>query len=178
MPEIVEDGSGLINANTYVSSSTANAYILLMPAQDQAAWTTKTAGQREVLLQFSTRVLDQLATWNGTPTNPDTQALRWPRMGTTDCDGRRVADNVVPKPVSDATIELAAFYARAGNSPIAIAPTKGLMSAQIDVLAFQWLEGFDPNVQLRLPAGLNRILCGLGTIASGNRKQFAPIRKY
>ena len=87
MTLIVETGTGLDTAaNSYVSLVEADAYVATMPSLLRDPWLALTlAADRENLLIYSTRVLDQRATYNGSKT-VSASPLRWPRSNVFDCD--------------------------------------------------------------------------------------------
>ncbi len=107
---IVEDGSGLADANTYCSQARAdeinagNFY--------GAGWATMTDDQKRGALITATRMLDQQWQWAGDKKTEE-QALQWPRTECPDPDhagGREfMPDDEVPKAIVDAT----ALYALA-----------------------------------------------------------------
>ena len=111
---IVEDGSGLSNANTYVSLDEANTY---HEAHLHASvWHDMTLEERKASLIQSTRVMDEQVEWSGWKATSG-QALRYPRGGVNDRDvgdpafyafyGYSLPSNVVPVWLKNATIELA-----------------------------------------------------------------------
>lgn len=71
-----EDGTGLPNANTYVSQSTADAYFA---DRANAAWAALSADQKASALIQATQYLDARYTFIG-QTLTTTQALQWPRQ--------------------------------------------------------------------------------------------------
>src|SRR2546423_13428868 len=114
---IKEDGSGKVDANSYANAADGDAY------HDghlyATAWTGATTGNKEKALVFATRLIDSLFQFNGGRTKAD-QALQWPRVQCPDPDkGLRTVSalvpilddfvhyNLVPKPVTDATCEMA-----------------------------------------------------------------------
>lgn len=77
MALIVEDGTGLANAESYASVATANAY---HTAMGNAAWTGVDA-VKEAALRRATQYLDTRYRYRGLPLT-QTQALAWPRSYT------------------------------------------------------------------------------------------------
>lgn len=177
MTLVLETGTGLNPlANSYADMDEALAYVSDLPSVMSAAWLALgTAELKASLLVFSTRVLDQRARWNGVKT-VSSSPLRWPRMNVFDCDNLPVAIDAIPPGLKAAVIELALFYASPDRAPGIIAENDGLKRLKIDTIEFEWKDGYDPNVALRFPTGLNQLLCGLGRIGTG-RTNFVPIRK-
>lgn len=178
MPLIVEDGTGVVGANSYVTLIEAEDYITVVPAFERTIWDTLLPAQREDLLVFAARTLNLRAKFVGERSFPTTQSMQWPRKYAQDCEGITYPENVIPGRIKSATIELALFYSKLGNSPTAISDSDGLKSATIDVLSFTWMDGYDASSKLRFPPGLNKLLCNLGHVSSSSSpKQAVPIRK-
>lgn len=114
---IKEDGTGKVDANTYASVADGDAY------HDghlyASAWTAATTGNKEKALVMATRLIDAEYQFNGGKKS-SLQSLQWPRENCPDPDGNRnvvarllssrsdyLASDKVPKPVIDATCEMA-----------------------------------------------------------------------
>jgi len=106
MALIVEDGTGLSTAESYISEADATTYHAAYGAS--ATWAAATADQREAALRVATRYLDlhYAGRWRGTRTNED-QALAWPRSGVYDDDSIEVDDDVIPANLERACAEVA-----------------------------------------------------------------------
>jgi hypothetical protein len=178
MPLIVEDGTGVAGANSYVTLVEAQDYISVVPSFERVIWDALLQAQREDLLIYSTRTLNNRAKFAGDRSFPTTQSLQWPRKCATDCEGITYPEDVIPGRIKSAVIEMALFYSKQGNSASAISDSDGLKSATIDVLSFTWMDGYDASSKLRFPPGLNKILCDLGHVSSNTSpKQAVPIRR-
>jgi hypothetical protein len=101
MTLIVEDGTGLPNAESYVSVAEADTYFTSL---GNPAWAADTAA-KEVALRKATQYLDDTYQWKGKLVS-DTQALGWPRTGVYDSEGRDISDSV-PVKLKKAAFELA-----------------------------------------------------------------------
>lgn len=77
MALIVEDGTGMANAESLLSVADADAY---HTAMGNAAWGAATTAQKEAALRRATQYLDARYQWQGDPLTA-TQALSWPREG-------------------------------------------------------------------------------------------------
>ncbi len=97
---VVEDGTGLANAVSYVSVADADTY---HAARGNTAW-AGTADLKEAALVRATQALDGRYHWPGTLYST-TQALDWPRTNAYDIDGNEITG--IPKGVIDATCEAA-----------------------------------------------------------------------
>lgn len=113
MALIVEDGTGLANAESYVSVAAVQTYLDAHYETTHAAhvaWTAASTTKKEIALRVATKqYLDVRYSFVGFRANED-QALQWPRSSAYDRDGYGIEDNVVPQAVKDALCELALRY--------------------------------------------------------------------
>lgn len=100
MTLVVEDGTGVSNANAYAAIATVDAYAT---ARALTAWTGADA-VKEAAIKEATVYLDTSYAWKGA-IESETQALAWPREGVVDREGREVTG--LPQRVIDACCELA-----------------------------------------------------------------------
>src|SRR3954469_6502800 len=85
---IKEDGTGLVNANTYASVADGDAY---HEAHLYAtAWTAATTPNKEAALAMAARLIDEEFQFNGYRVS-SSQALQWPRSRCPDPDALRSA---------------------------------------------------------------------------------------
>ena len=104
MTLVVEDGSGLANAESYISVGDADTY---HTAFGNTGWSGDTA-TKEVALRNATQYIDStyLKRWKGTK-NKSTQALMWPRYGVVTIDGWPITGTEIPLALKRATAEAA-----------------------------------------------------------------------
>lgn len=104
---IVEDGTGVANANTYASVAYARQYAsdvgLVLPADDTALGVSLLAAMGYIESQ----------PYQGQPTDP-TQALQWPRRLAT-MNGAPISDNVIPEGIKKAQVQAANLIANGSN---------------------------------------------------------------
>jgi hypothetical protein len=102
----VEDGTGLGDADSFISLADATAY---HAARGNAAWTAEgvTDDLREQALRRATSFLSASFPWAGYRVRGRDQALAWPRYGVSDVEGWAVPSDAVPREVRDATAEVA-----------------------------------------------------------------------
>lgn len=98
MSLIVEDGNGLANAESYVSTAELTAYATKWGLSGFPTESTKL----EVLARKATRAMDAMYSYIGDKADED-QALQWPRVGDS-------APSGVPGCVKDGTCEMAYVY--------------------------------------------------------------------
>ena len=106
MAIIVENGSGVSGANSYITVSGVGVYA---SKYGYTTWDTdgdgvaRTSTAKEQALMRAMRYIEGL-NWKGT-TYSQSQALQFPRSGMLDRDGREILENVVPQVVVDALCE-------------------------------------------------------------------------
>ena len=102
----VENGSGLANADSYLSVDDADTYHTAQGAP--TTWSDSTDPEKEAALRQATAYLDNRygPRWVGSRIN-STMALAWPRRYVTDRDGYTVDAAAVPRGVKNATAYIA-----------------------------------------------------------------------
>lgn len=117
---VVEDGTGLDTANSYVSIADADTYHEL---RGNASWTDATQDQKATALIHATEYLDMRWTFVGAVTFPGSpsdlaQALQWPRTDDEfiiDSRGNQYGDDEIPFWIVNATLEYALAYLTTGR---------------------------------------------------------------
>lgn len=104
MALIVEDGSGLVDAEAYISVADASAYFA---ARDNATWAALSAPAQEAALRRGAEYLDAVygQRWQGSRLTA-AQALTWPRAGVV-VDGYSLDGSPLPVALVRANAELA-----------------------------------------------------------------------
>lgn len=104
MTIVVEDGTGLVSADAYISVADADAYFT---ASANSIWTASTTPAKEVAIIKATRYIEKRfgTKWKGLISKSD-QALGWPRRYVYDEIGTELADQV-PVQVARACAEYA-----------------------------------------------------------------------
>lgn len=157
---VVEDGTQVSGANSYVSLAAADDYFVIDPNY-AATWAAYTDTQKQYYLAWATRIIDQKTRWNGTRYTT-TQALRWPRSGTYDRDGNSISATVIPLQLQEAVMELAKWLAV--NDPTTGPDVDTLKLLKVDVVEIEWQDG---TSQSDYPSILNQILYPLGRLSTG-----------
>lgn len=103
---VVEDGTGLADANSYLSEADADQYF--ENHGNPTSWSSLVQADKEEALRLGTQYLDAVYgnRWKGERVLA-TQALDWPRNNVSDRDGFAVETDEVPTAVKDATAEAA-----------------------------------------------------------------------
>ena len=157
---LVEDGTGLPAANSYVSVAEADD-IISTNIHASAAWLALSLESKQALLMSATRYLDDRTRWYGSRTF-EASGLRWPRTGIIDRDELVIASNAVPKQLRFATAEMARFNIDA--DPTVPRDQDALSRLKADVIELEFVEGYRlPKV----PEHMRFLLLGLGSIAGG-----------
>lgn len=114
MSIVIEDGTGLANAEAFCSVAFADTYLA---ARGLTLWATMSTAEKEQALRRAADCMEQWYrnTWAGTRVN-STQALSWPRyeVPMRDFCGAYYPSNAVPAIVQQAQA-LLAFKAAAGD---------------------------------------------------------------
>lgn len=107
MALVVEDGTGLPDAEAYISVADTDAYF---SARGNTAWAALSTDQKEQALRLGADYMGQVygPRWCGERAT-STQALDWPRI-----DACSIASDVVPVAVKRANAELAVRSATSG----------------------------------------------------------------
>ncbi len=137
---IVEDGSGLANAESYVSVSDCAAYAT---ARDLAFATTP-AEKAEAALRRATAYIDNTyrTRFPGQRKKFRLQALEWPRVGVVDMNGFPVTSDEVPVEVVRATCEAAVReLASPGSLNPDVTPGKVKKRAKVGEIEVEYAVG-------------------------------------
>ena len=104
MALVVEDGTGLSNANSYISVAEADTY---HSNRGNTEWAAATNEEKEQALILATQYLDgrYRKKWKGVKSSVS-QALSWPRISVYDEDGYSL-DGTIPSRLTYATAEAA-----------------------------------------------------------------------
>lgn len=159
---IVEDGTIVANANSYLSVAEADS-ILEIDFRMWAVWNPQATELKEQLLMMATRWLDETYSFYGSRADNDEneppviQALEWPRSGARDCAGQCIADAVIPIEIRKATAYAAVWLFT--NDPAEIDSQAGIKRFRNFESEIEWQDGWIGTVQ---PGFLTRLLQCLG----------------
>lgn len=131
---VVEDGTVVDGANTFVELDVATAYA--EAHLGASAWVALTEDQQNASLVQSARLLGQKLTWVGEKTD-QTQPLCWPRIYATNEDGYEIASDEIPQQVKDAQCELAIQLASTDYVADSSAAT---IREKVDVIEVEYSE--------------------------------------
>lgn len=109
---IVEDGTGLADANAFASLETVDDYCTAHGLTDWTGESRSPSDDDEAAIRRATTWLSNSFSWKGYKLNGRTQALAWPRTDVEDEEGEDVASDEVPAEIAQACC-IAAAYERA-----------------------------------------------------------------
>ena len=103
---VVEDGTGLSNADAYVSVADADIYHASYNGSTD--WSGATTAAKEMAIMVATQYIDNTygSAWKGTRTG-SVQSLDWPRAGVQDQNGFVQASDELPNKLKQAAAEVA-----------------------------------------------------------------------
>lgn len=109
MALVVEDGTGLANAESYYSVANTDTYFSSKRGDSVTYaddWTAATTAVKEACLRWATRLIDKYWLFDGEKSTT-TQALRWPRRYVYDIEGDEIDGDDIPTDLEYATAEMA-----------------------------------------------------------------------
>lgn len=129
MALIVEDGTGIAGAESYVSAADCADYA------ETHGLTFSDDDAGDAALRRATAWLDAtyLSRWPGVRAHGRNQGLQWPRTGATDIDGNAIGSTEIPQEVIDANCEAACReLANAGGLSPDVTPGGIIKSASVE----------------------------------------------
>lgn len=175
MAFVVEDGTGLSTATSYVSEDQADAYFEDRANED---WDT-TTGDKEGALVRATQALDAIyrSAYPGTRALGREQALEWPRIDAVDAAGWTVDDQEIPIEVIEATCELALREVLAPGSVLPDLERGGAIKAiKAGSVAIEYADAAGGTTTLQLIDGILGPLIG-GSAQSGGGFSFGIVAR-
>lgn len=137
---IVEDGSVVESANSYVSVADADTYHTNL---GQSAW-TGTDDEKSSAILRAMRYLENL-NWTGWKTSHD-NPLAWPRYQTFDRDGKLYDSDIVPQNVVNALCEAALVELVSAGALRPTTSTTGQVKRQkVDVIETEYFESYNSS---------------------------------
>jgi len=162
---IVEDGTGLPNADSYVSIEFADTYF---SARGVTAWASLTQTKKEQALIRATDFIDSIYQWHGKKATNE-QALRFPRVNLTDYEGMLVIG--IPACLKQAVCD-ASMLSVNGTELFQTKNENGdVVSETITTLSFTYSKNdkSEKTTQTTLYDSINTKLRGLFVESSSNK---------
>lgn len=143
MSIVVEDGTGLSTAESYISVADADTYVAAYHGAD-ATWDGASDTAKEVAARQATQYLDGIGRWKGVK-EFSTQALDWPRQFA--YDETNTAYDGVPTKLEQATAEV--MFLIVTGETITETVTRGGQTKRekVDVIEVEYMDGasFQPS---------------------------------
>lgn len=155
---VVEDGTGIVIANSYLTVEEADD---ILSVNIHSTWAMLDEITKANLLMWASRVIDERVRWNGKKLHA-TSGLGWPRYGVRDKEGNLIDDDTVPRAVKVATATLAQHLIT-GNPEVANS-NQNLTELSVDVITLKFDSKLVPD---KYPTQIKFILAGLGTVSMG-----------
>lgn len=137
MTLIVEDGTGLSNAESYISVTDADTYIAAYRGAN-ATWDSATVASKEVAARQATQYLDGTSRWKGVK-EFSTQALDWPRNFA--YDENNIAFDGIPAKLEQATAEVMFLIVTGETITETITKLSQTIREKVDVIEVEYSEG-------------------------------------
>lgn len=148
MALVVEDGTGLATAESYISAADAVTYATnIYGASDTFVVASLTV--QEIALRRAAQTLDAIYSerWKGIRIKGG-QGLDWPRSSIFDDDGFAVASNSVPQGVQRAQVELARRL-NAGTDPLSDEKRGGAVRRQtVGPISIEYMDRASAGVEI------------------------------
>jgi len=177
---VVEDGTGLSNANSYLTATEAEAILCVNPTAF-TAWSALDATQKDTFLVWASGYLDDYIDWNGYK-SVKTSGLRWPRCGVYDRDGCIINEDEIPDQLKQAVAEASVFLinndAAASGGQSSNLP-EGIKRVKADVVEIEFFEDGSSDSKSGsdlLPVNIGYILRGLGKVITGKLRVGRVVR--
>lgn len=150
---IVEDGSIVANANSYVDYDYAENYHTL---RGNSAWTAGDSTQKQYAIIRATQAIDSIykGKWKGEPTEYGAQELEWPRSGVT-VGSTSIGDDVIPAVIKKAVCEAALRELASPNSMTPDLERGGeIKRVKADVVEVEYADGANSTTTFTAIDGL------------------------
>lgn len=165
---VVEDGTGLASATSYVSVEEADDFASLN-IHNFAVWDALDDADKQNLLMYVSRVLDSRTVWKGDQTTT-LQGLAWPRTGVVDRYGNAVSSTSVPYNLRMAVVELAK-HTMTEDRLSKWQPESIVSEVKLDTVGVKFASPTDVAVgQYKTPEIVTDLLNGLGSVRNSTKK--------
>lgn len=177
---VVEDGTGLAGANSYITAVEALAILDVKPTQ-LAAFSALAPTEQDNYLIWASDWLDDYMDWKGTK-SVDASGLRWPRCGVYDRDGLLLSETTIPEQLKQAVAETAVWLIgndAAGSGGDASNLPEGIKRVKADVVEVEFFETGASDSQSGsdlLPVNIRFLLRALGSPIVGKRRFVPAVR--
>lgn len=166
MTLVLETGSGVTGANSYVDVTYADSYFSGHPFYADAWAEVAETFEKENLLKYASRQLDTMFVWVGDRFST-TQGLDWPRNNAYDYYGVLIPYNSVPERIKQATCEMAYWATKGDQTVLTDSETQGITKLKVDVIELDFSSSTIRRTVV--PTAVQSLLRGYGQYACGIR---------
>jgi len=160
-----EDGTGYMDATSYVSVEDGRVILLLHPSPLAAKFSVLEDDEIGKRFSYASKFLDNRAEWFGDKSS-ETQALRWPRKDVKGRDGYKIPRDTIPELIKEAVVEMAiALLAKDLTSDSSLDNIK-----ELDVDGAVRIEFASSSTAGSIPVNVLHMLSSLGTFNVGGRQ--------
>jgi len=160
-------------ANSYITRADADTYFA--DRLNTSDWDNATTSNKDAALMTATSLLDMGFEWVGA-IRTTTQALRWPRSGSLDRDGREYNYDLVPQPIKDAVCDTALALLQRNLMEIPEVQGLGMSEGSTNNASFV----YDPtNRHDLIPRHVRMTISHMGMVRAGvtSGGGFVPVRR-
>lgn len=150
---IVEDGSIVADANSYVTYDYALAYHAL---RGNSAWAAGSELNQQYAIIRATQAIDSIykGKWKGAPTEYGTQELEWPRQDV-EVNGTELDDDLIPTALKKAVCEAALRELASANSMTPDLDRGGeIKRVKADTVEVEYMDGANSTTTFTAIDGL------------------------
>jgi len=177
---IVEDGTGITTANSYLTALEADDILCVNPTS-YALWTALTPTEKDTYLVWASGYIDDYVQWNGYKT-VENSGLRWPRCGVYDRDSILIGENDIPDQLKQAVAEISIFLigsAAAASGGQSSNLPEGIKRVKADVVEIEFFEDGSSDSKTGsdlMPVNIGFLITGLGIVVTGRIRVGRVIR--
>ena len=150
---IVEDGSIVADANSYIDYDYAENYHTL---RGNSAWAAGDSTQKQYAIIRATQAIDSIykGKWKGNPTEYGTQELEWPRQDV-EVNGTELDDDLIPTALKKAVCEAALRELASANSMTPDLDRGGeIKRVKADTVEVEYMDGANSTTTFTAIDGL------------------------
>jgi hypothetical protein len=165
---ILEDGSGVPGANSYVTAAMFDTYVDRIPTVYKASYLLLDQYTKEQLAIWATQGIETNIIWpTGTYRSHPSQALQFPRIGMYDPDGVYILDyRSIPMFLKDGVCQ---YMFELGKTDLLVEPPRGITSIKVGpiTLDFDKDHGNDPRA---IPRSVFASFLPYGGVPRGSKR--------
>lgn len=169
---VVEDGTGLSDANVYSSMEDSDTY---HESVGHTAWAAGASSPDTLRIQAKIRgaaYIDRkyAGQWPGTRLNGRSQSMAWPREDAYDQEGELIADDSVPREVIHAAYEAEwREFQEPGSLSPDVTPSQQVLSERVGSIAVTYSDTTSLSASIPIVTEIDEILGNIIGVRSNTR---------